>query len=59
MTRFEVLTVVPARVDQVFDRSSDVGVHTASMARSGERIVGRYLRKLIETRNGFVAGGEF
>ncbi|MEU0884252.1 SRPBCC family protein [Lentzea sp. NPDC005914] len=40
MTRFEVITGIAAPPRHVFDLSLDVGVHTASMAGSGERIVG-------------------
>lgn len=40
MTRFEVITDIAAAPQLVFDLSLDVGVHTASMAGSGERIVG-------------------
>jgi len=40
MTRFEVTTPVAAPAQLVFDLSLDVGVHTASMAHSGERIIG-------------------
>lgn len=40
MTRFEVITGIAAPPRRVFDLSLDVGVHTASMAGSGERIVG-------------------
>ncbi|MEV4706532.1 SRPBCC family protein [Actinoplanes sp. NPDC049316] len=40
MQRFELVTPVPARPEDVFDLSLDVGAHTASMSRSGERIVG-------------------
>jgi ligand-binding SRPBCC domain-containing protein len=40
MTRFEVITEIDAPPQRVFDLSLDVGVHTASMAASGERIVG-------------------
>ncbi|MEV0319826.1 SRPBCC family protein [Streptomyces sp. NPDC050658] len=40
MTRFEVVTRVAAPPELVFDISLDVDVHTASMAASGERIVG-------------------
>ena len=34
------MTPVPARPEEVFDLSLDVGAHTASMSGSGERIVG-------------------
>ncbi|PWK87842.1 ligand-binding SRPBCC domain-containing protein [Lentzea atacamensis] len=40
MTRFEVITGIAAPPHRVFDLSLDVDVHTASMAGSGERIVG-------------------
>lgn len=40
MTRFEVSTRIAAPPRRVFDLSLDVGLHTASMAGSGERIVG-------------------
>ncbi|MDT7790234.1 MAG: hypothetical protein QOF58_8653 [Pseudonocardiales bacterium] len=40
MTRFEVITEIAAPPRRVFDLSLDVGVHTASMAGSGERIIG-------------------
>lgn len=40
MPRFEVVTAVAAAPQRVFDVSLDVGVHTASMAESGERVIG-------------------
>lgn len=40
MTRFEVTTGIAALPQRVFDLSLEVEVHTASMARSGERVVG-------------------
>lgn len=40
MTRFEVVTGIAAPPRRVFDLSLDVGLHTASMAGSGERIIG-------------------
>ncbi len=40
MPKFEVETVVPASVGQVFDSCLDMEVHTDSMADSGERILG-------------------
>ncbi|SDK31126.1 SRPBCC family protein [Streptomyces indicus] len=40
MIRFETTTRIAAPPERVFDLSLDVGLHTASMARSGERIVG-------------------
>ncbi|MFD9705463.1 hypothetical protein [Lentzea sp. NPDC059081] len=40
MTRFEVTTRVAAPPRRVFALCLDVGVHTASMAGSGERVVG-------------------
>lgn len=40
MPSFEVLTPVPADPEELFDLSLDVSAHTASMAGSGERIVG-------------------
>lgn len=40
MSRFEVVIGIAAPPQRVFDLSLDVGVHTASMAASGERIVG-------------------
>ncbi|MGH4035897.1 SRPBCC family protein [Actinomycetota bacterium Odt1-20B] len=40
MTRFEVVTRIAAPPQLVFDTSLDVDVHTASMAGSGERVVG-------------------
>lgn len=40
MTSFEVITRIAASPRRVFDLSLDVGVHTASMAGSGERVVG-------------------
>ncbi len=39
MTLIDLSTVVRAPAGQVFDLSLDVDAHTASMARSGERIV--------------------
>jgi ligand-binding SRPBCC domain-containing protein len=40
MTRFEVVTTVAAAPRRVFEVSLDVDVHTASMADSGERVIG-------------------
>jgi ligand-binding SRPBCC domain-containing protein len=40
MTRFEVTARIAAPPQRVFDLSLDVGLHTASMAGSGERVVG-------------------
>ncbi len=40
MTRFEVVTAVAAPPRRVFDLSLEVEVHTASMARSGEQVIG-------------------
>jgi ligand-binding SRPBCC domain-containing protein len=40
MTRFEVTTGIAALPRRVFDLSLEVEVHTASMAGSGERVVG-------------------
>ncbi|MGL4742939.1 MAG: SRPBCC family protein [Dermatophilaceae bacterium] len=40
MVRFEVLTAIAAPPQRVFDLSLDIDLHTASMARSGERAVG-------------------
>ncbi|MDH2428894.1 SRPBCC family protein [Sphaerisporangium sp. TRM90804] len=40
MPRFEVVTHVIASPGTVFDLSLDVGLHTASMAESSEKVVG-------------------
>jgi ligand-binding SRPBCC domain-containing protein len=40
MTRFEVTTGIMARPQRVFDLSLEVEVHTASMADSGEQVIG-------------------
>ncbi|OXM63597.1 SRPBCC family protein [Amycolatopsis vastitatis] len=40
MTRFEVTTGIAALPRRVFDLSLEVEVHTASMAGSGERVIG-------------------
>jgi ligand-binding SRPBCC domain-containing protein len=40
VARFELVTTVRAPRERVFDASLDVGVHTGSMAGSGERVVG-------------------
>ncbi|RSM44013.1 cyclase [Amycolatopsis balhimycina DSM 5908] len=40
MTRFEVITGMAALPRRVFDLSLEVEVHTASMAGSGERVIG-------------------
>ncbi|WP_424532319.1 SRPBCC family protein [Sphaerisporangium viridialbum] len=40
MPRFEVVTHVIASPGRVFDLSLDVGLHTASMAGSSEKVVG-------------------
>ncbi len=40
MTRFEVVIGIAAPPRRVFDLSLDVELHTASMAGSGERIIG-------------------
>jgi ligand-binding SRPBCC domain-containing protein len=37
---FELVTEMPAEPARVFDLSLDVGVHTSSMSRSRERVVG-------------------
>ncbi|MFE0131974.1 SRPBCC family protein [Streptomyces sp. NPDC059037] len=40
MTRFEAVTRIAAPPELVFDISLDVDVHTASMAASGEQVIG-------------------
>ena len=40
MTRIEVTTAIAAPVQRVFEVSLEVEIHTASMARSGERAIG-------------------
>ncbi|GAA4965644.1 hypothetical protein GCM10023205_32520 [Yinghuangia aomiensis] len=40
MPSFELVTRIAAPPERVFDASLDVDVHTASMADSGERVVG-------------------
>ncbi|MGL5819777.1 MAG: SRPBCC family protein [Phycicoccus sp.] len=40
MTRFDVVTAVAAPPQRVFDLSLQVEAHTASMVRSGERVIG-------------------
>ncbi|GAB3879157.1 SRPBCC family protein [Kibdelosporangium lantanae] len=40
MTRFEVVTAISAPPPRVFDLSLEVGIHTASMSASGERVIG-------------------
>jgi ligand-binding SRPBCC domain-containing protein len=46
--RFEVVTLIAAPPDRVFDVSLDVDVHTASMARSGEQIIGGVMAGRLE-----------
>jgi hypothetical protein len=45
--QFELVTVITAPVEVVFDMSLEVDVHTQSMATSGERAVGQDDRRLI------------
>ncbi|MEV4639436.1 SRPBCC family protein [Actinoplanes sp. NPDC049548] len=40
MPRFQLTTAVPTAPEELFDLSLDVDAHMASMAQSGERVVG-------------------
>jgi ligand-binding SRPBCC domain-containing protein len=40
MTRFEAITAIAAPPQRVFDVSLEIETHMASMARSGERVIG-------------------
>ncbi|MFI2668287.1 hypothetical protein ACH5AU_01680 [Streptomyces albidoflavus] len=55
MTRFELETRIAAPVPLVFGLSRDVDAHTASMARSGERLGPRGRRGLDLVRRACVA----
>jgi hypothetical protein len=51
VVEFECRTWLPVDVHDAFDLSRSIDLHVSSMAASGERAVGPYLRQLIERRN--------